>query len=258
MVCYRLDMTADERHRLMTEMLQHQERIEVDEFAARCATSAATIRRDLDLLEQRGVLRRVHGAAVSLVLGGYEPGYAQRVLENRWSKAALAQKVDGLVQDREFVFLDSGSTATQIASVLQQRLLTVFPASLHAVNELIGGRSRIIVPGGDLSEGELAFQGPMAERNIAALRFDTAIITPCAFDLSTGIMAYDLADAAIKRAAIASAKRVIVVCDQSKWERHAPAVVAGPDQVDQVVTDHEFSQPEIAAARAAQVEVTSL
>lgn len=253
-----MNMTAEERHRLMTEMLQNQERIEVDEFAVRCATSAATIRRDLDVLEQRGVLRRVHGAAISLVLGGYEPGYAQRALENRWAKAALAQAVAGVVQDREFVFLDSGSTATQIASVLQQRLLTVFPASLHAVNELTGGRSQIIVPGGDLSEGEMAFLGPMAEANIASLRFDTAIITPCAFDLGTGIMAYDLADAAIKKAAIASARRVIVVCDRSKWERRAPAVVAGLDKIDQVVTDHIFSEHEIDLAHAAHVEVTSL
>lgn len=242
----------------MTEMLQGKERIEVDEFALRCATSAATIRRDLDVLEQRGVLRRVHGAAVSLVLGGYQPGYAQRALENRWAKAALAQEVSGLIQDREFVFLDSGSTATQIASVFQRRLLTVFPATLHAVNELTGGRSHIILPGGDLNEDEMAFRGPMAEANIASMRFDTAIITPCAFDLSTGIMAHDLADAAIKKAAIASARRVIVVCDQSKWERHAPAVVAGPDKVDQVVTDHKFSEYEIELADAAHLEVTSL
>lgn len=251
-------MIVEDRHRLMSDMLQAQERIEVDEFARRCGASAATIRRDLDLLEQRGVLRRVHGGAISLILGGYQPGYAQRALANRGAKAALAQQVSALIHDREFVFLDSGSTATHVAAVFQQRLLTVFPATVHAVNELIGGRSQVMVPGGDLSEDELAFRGPMAETNIASVRFDTAVITPCAFDLSTGIMAHDLADAAIKKAAIASARRVIVVCDQSKWERHAPAVVAGPDKIDYVVTDHQLSEPEQDLARRAKIELISL
>lgn len=251
-----MNMNSEQRHDLMVEMLRGRERIEVEEFAEECQTSAATIRRDLDSLEQRGVLRRVHGAAISLLLTGYEPSYEQRALENRWSKAAIAQAVSNLIQDREFVFLDSGSTATHVATALQQRIVTVLPANLHAVRELSGGRSQIILPGGGLVADELALRGPMAEANIASLRFDVAVITPCAFDFTTGVMAHDLADSAIKKAAIAAARRVIVACDSAKWERSGPAIVAGLDKVDHIVTDRKLSDAEKSLVSAAKVGVT--
>ncbi|AJT42274.1 DeoR/GlpR family DNA-binding transcription regulator [Psychromicrobium lacuslunae] len=251
-------MTAEERHRRITELLRGREQATVEEIAELCGTSTATIRRDLDLLEQRGVLKRVHGAAISLIVGGAEPGYQQRALENQRAKIRIAFAVAGLLNPQEFVFLDSGSTATQIAVALKEQPLTVMPDSLHAARELAGGRAEVILPGGTVVEQELALRGPLAEANIRSLRFDTAIITPCTFDLKTGIMGHDLADAAIKRAAIASAQRVIVACHQEKWNRPSPVVVSPAEAIDLIITDHRLSAEESELAKLAHLEVTSL
>ncbi|WP_394940432.1 DeoR/GlpR family DNA-binding transcription regulator [Psychromicrobium sp. YIM B11713] len=251
-------MTGRERHRQISDLMHRRERVTVDELAELCNTSTATVRRDLDLLEQRGVLKRVHGGAASLILGGFDPGYQQRALESQRAKIRIAFAVASYLRPQEFVFLDSGSTATQIAVALKEQPITVLTNSLHAARELAGGRAEVILPGGLLIEQELAIRGPLTESNIRSLRFDTAIIVPCAFDLKTGLMAHDLADAAVKQAAMSSASRVIMACHQEKWNRPAPVVVGPPEEIDVVVTDYQLTKHEAELVRAAPFEVNSL
>ncbi len=73
----------------------------------------------------------------------------------------------------------------------------------------------------------------MAEANIRSLRFDTAVVTPCALNLRDGLLAHDLEDAAVKRAGLESASRVIVAGSASKWNASAIALVAAMDTVDE-------------------------
>ncbi|BCW50294.1 hypothetical protein StoSoilB13_26360 (plasmid) [Arthrobacter sp. StoSoilB13] len=108
----------------------------MDELVAATGASGATIRRDLEILAANGVLKRVHGGARSLVARGDNPGYGQRELEDHETKLKIAAVVDALLKDREHVWLDSGSTATEIARRLSQRELTVMPMSLHGVEAL--------------------------------------------------------------------------------------------------------------------------
>ncbi|WP_285727998.1 DeoR/GlpR family DNA-binding transcription regulator [Psychromicrobium xiongbiense] len=248
-------MNSEERARRVTDLLRHHERVEVEQLVADFDASPATIRRDLDVLEKRGVLRRVHGGAVSLLLGGAVPGYEQRALESSQAKALMARAAAALIHDKEFVFLDSGSTATAVASVLASRDLSVAAANLHAVRELTGARAEVLLLGGSVIVGELALRGPLTEQNIASLRFDTAIITPCAFTFAEGPLAHDLADAAIKRAAMTSAHRTMVVCEASKFARSAPVLLGGLRQVDLLVTDYTLSAEEHSLALSAGIEV---
>lgn len=81
----------------------------------------------------------------------------------------------------------------------------------------------------------------MAEANVRSLRFDTAVVTPCALNLKDGLLAHDLDDAAVKRAGLESASRVIVAAAGSKWNAGARALVAAMDSVDVIVTDLEPS-----------------
>ncbi|MFE4195974.1 DeoR/GlpR family DNA-binding transcription regulator [Paenarthrobacter sp. NPDC056912] len=250
--------TAD-RHRLIGELLRTREEVTVDELIAATESSGATIRRDLEILAANGVLKRIHGGARSLVARGDNPGYGQRELEDHESKLRIAKAVDGLLRDREHVWLDSGSTATEIARRLSTRELTVMPMSLHGVEALTdsksGRRPELILPGGSLIPGEQSFRGPMAEANIRSLRFDTAIVTPCALNLKDGLLAHDLGDAAVKRAGLESASRVVVASSGSKWNASAVALVAAMDSVDVIVTDLKPSPEDLARLNKLSVEV---
>ncbi|MCU1512338.1 MAG: DeoR family transcriptional regulator [Arthrobacter sp.] len=252
-------MSTDERHRLIGELLRHREHVTVDELMAACGASGATIRRDLDVLAKHGVLRRVHGGARSLLAGGENPEYGQRELEDHAVKVRLAAGVAALLKDRGHVWLDSGTTATEIARQLQQREMTIMPMSLRAVNALTAGppagrRPDLLLPGGSLVPGEQSFRGPMAEANIRSLRFDSAVITPCALNLRDGLLAHDLDDAAVKRAGLESAGRVIVACSGAKWNASAVALVAPLDAVDTIVTDKALSAEELAQLAQHSVE----
>ena len=254
-------MSTEERHRRIGELLRHREHVTVDELMTECGASGATIRRDLDVLELHGVLRRVHGGARSLVLGGENPEYGQRELEDHAVKVRIAAGVASLLKDRGHVWLDSGTTATEVARQLRQREMTLMPMSLRSVNVLADGdpaagrRPELLLPGGSLIAGELSFRGPMTESNIRSLRFDTAVVTPCALNLRDGLLAHDLDDAAAKRAGLESAGRVIVACSGSKWNASAVALVASLNAVDVLVTDRQLSPEELAQLTQHSVEV---
>lgn len=262
--CYHLIMKTDERHRTIAELLRRRQEVSVEELIAACGASGATIRRDLEVLAANGVLRRVHGGARSLIGHGGNPGYGQRELEDQDTKKRIAAAVAGLLRDREHVWLDSGSTAAEVARALAGRDLTLMPMSLRSLNVLAAEeaaavtRPALLLPGGSLVPGELCFRGPLAESNVRSLRFDTAVVTPCAVDLKDGLLAHDLDDAAVKRAGLESASRVVVAAAAAKWEAHARALVAGLDRVDIMVTDKQFSPDERRRLEDNSVEVVNV
>ena len=254
-------MKTEERHRLIGELLRHRAEVSVEELTEACNASGATIRRDLEVLAAHGVLRRVHGGARSLIVRGENPGYGQRELEDQAVKVRIAAAVAGLLRDREHVWLDSGTTATEIARTLRGRELTLMPMSVRSLTTVTdddpnaGQRPALLLPGGSLVPGELCFRGPLAEANIRSLRFDTAVVTPCALNLKDGLLAHDLEDAAVKRAGLESAARVIVACAGSKWNANAVALVAALDSVNVIVTDKDLSAEELAHLNKLSVEV---
>ncbi|MEE9097506.1 DeoR/GlpR family DNA-binding transcription regulator [Pseudarthrobacter phenanthrenivorans] len=256
-------MKTDERHRTITDILRRQPEASVEELMQACAASGATIRRDLEVLAGHGVLRRVHGGARSLIGHGGNPGYGQRDLEDREAKSRIAVGVARLLADREHIWLDSGSTATAVARAMAGRDLTLMPMSLQALNAAAEGGgagpgAALLLPGGSVVPGELCFRGPLAESNIRSLRFDAAVVTPCAVDFKDGLLAHDLEDAAIKRAGLESAARVVVAASASKWEASARVLVAGLDRVDVIVTDRKFSTQDQAEFDKYSVEVVSV
>ena len=254
-------MKTEERHRLIGELLRRQAEASVEELTVACGASGATIRRDLEVLASNGVLRRVHGGARSLIVSGENPGYGQRELEDQAVKVRIAAAVAGLLRDRERVWLDSGTTATEIARTLRGRELTLMPMSVRSLTTVTaddpnaGQRPALLLPGGSLVPGELCFRGPLAEANIRSLRFDTAVVTPCALNLKDGLLAHDLDDAAVKRAGLESAARVIVACAGSKWNANAMALVAPLESVNVIVTDKDLRAEELAHLNKLSVEV---
>ena len=257
-------MKTEERQRAIAEMLRERDEVSVEELILACDASGATMRRDLEVLAANGVLQRVHGGARSLIARGGNPGYGQRELEDQDVKRRIAAAISGLLRDREHVWLDSGSTATAVARALAGRDLTLMPMSLQSLEAAAGGegsagvRPGLLLPGGSLIPGELSFRGPLAEANIRSLRFDTAILTPCAVSTRDGLLAHDLEDAAVKRAGLESGARVVLAAAAAKWHAQARVLVAALDQVDVMVTDKEFSAEERAQLDEYSVEVVNV
>ncbi|TQM85025.1 DeoR family transcriptional regulator [Saccharothrix saharensis] len=231
-------MKSADRHRVITERLRSGGQVAVAELAAATGASEMTIRRDLDLLAAGGVLRRVHGGAVPLSPAGVEPPFTARTATAHHAKRAIAAAAVELIRDGETIVLDSGTTAVEVAKLLRGRPVTVMPLSLHAVRELLDAPEvRLLLPGGEPRPGELAMVGPLALASLRALRFDVAVLSPCAFDLDAGLTAHDLADAEVKQQAMAVSGRTVVLADSTKFDRTALAHVCPADRPDVLVTD---------------------
>ncbi|KUJ68419.1 decarboxylase [Streptomyces albus subsp. albus] len=249
--------THNERLAAITTALRETERLSVAELAELTGASEMTIRRDLEQLAEQGVLERYRGGARSLVLRGEEPPFGLRIREGVAVKRRIAAEVGRLVADGESVVVDSGTTCLEVARVLAGRQITAMPLSLHAAQVLTAppATATVLLPGGEARRGELAVTGPLAESSLAALRFDTAVIGCCGLTPADGLTAYDLADAAVKRAAMASARRVIAVAEATKFSRTALAFVAPTEAFDLVITDESAAPADLDALRAAGVAV---
>jgi DeoR/GlpR family transcriptional regulator of sugar metabolism len=112
-----------------------------------------------------------------------------------------------------------------------------------------------VLPGGEVRAGELNVKGPLAESSIKALRFDSTVLGCCGLSAEQGLTAHDLPEVAVKQAAIAAARRVIVACDSAKFTRTAFGAVCGLADLDVVVTDDGIPREQHDALTAAGVAV---
>lgn len=241
-----------DRHRLIAEAVTASGTATVAELAALTGASEMTVRRDLDTLAAQGVLERVRGGARTLLLRGEEPPFALRAHEATDAKRRIGAAVAALVADGETVVLDSGTTCLEAARHLKGRPVTVMALSLQAVQLLseAPGATELLVPGGRPRTAEGALTGPLALASLAALRFDTAVVGCCGLSSADGLTAYDLDDAAVKKAVIASSRRVVAATDGSKIGRTAHAHVAATPLLHALVTDATAPEEEAAAIAA--------
>lgn len=236
--------------------LQERGRVEVADLAVALTTSEVTVRRDLDELGEAGVLRRVRGGAVNLLMRGQELPFALREVEAVAVKEAIARCASGLLADGEAVLLDGGTTTLALARLLAGRRMTVMALSLHHAGVLAAGGPDpvLMLPGGTARRGELVLSGPMTEAAITGLRFDTAVLGGCGVSAG-GLTTHEVEGAAVMRAAMASSRRTVLLADATKFARTAMVVVAPVADVDVVVTDPDAPPDEVAALRRAGVEV---
>lgn len=248
--------SAESRHSEIVRTLKASELVTVSELARALRTSEVTVRRDLAELEQAGVLRRVRGGAVSTMLRGEEMPFAMRELERTEAKARVATMAVGLIADGESVVLDSGTTGLAAAHLLSSRRVTVVPLAVNSIIALSSATNvSLLLPGGTMRAGESSLVGPMVEQNLSALRFDTMLLTCCGLHPDRGVTAFDLQDAAVKRAAMAASTRIIAMIDSSKFTRTAMAVVCRTSAIDVVVTDTDAPPEAVAALSAEGIEV---
>jgi DeoR/GlpR family transcriptional regulator of sugar metabolism len=253
---FNFGVVSTDRLRQIADAVRAAGRMGVAELAELTGASEMTIRRDLEVLADQGVLERYRGGARSLLLRGDEPPFALRVQEGQETKRRIAAEAAGLIADGESVVLDTGTTCLEVARALTHRRLTVMPLSLHAANALTGApQVTLLVPGGRPRPGELALTGPLTLASLAALRFDTVVIGCCGLNTADGLTAYDLDDAAVKSAAITSARRVIAVAEATKLSRTALAFVAPVSALHAVITDEAAPHDEVDALAAAGVAV---
>lgn len=247
-------MKADKRRQHILEVVALEGRASIGNLAQSLDVSEMTIRRDLTDLEGAGAIARVHGGAVIPSGSSHEPPFGARVRLNAASKVAIASQVCSLMADNSTVFLDGGSTGLAIAQALVTRRMTVCTPSLRVADALKAASGiRLMMTGGVMRPREQSFTGSPAIEMIGNHRFDWYVMTVSGLDLEAGCTEWNLDDAAVKQAALASARRTIVAADSSKIGAIAFARVCPIARVDAVVTTSDADRRFVEGLRELEV-----
>src|SRR5690242_11752250 len=212
-------MYAEERQQEILRRTREAGRVDVVTLAEDFGVTMETIRRDLTVLERAGTLRRVHGGAIPLERLGFEPALAARdevmtAEKERIAKAALAE----LPQDGAII-IDAGSTMGRLVQVLPaDRELTVVVNSPPLATALATRPSvTVLMLGGRVRGRTLATVEDWALQQLSQLHVDVAFMATNGCSVARGLTTPDPAEAAIKRAMIASAQRSVLLADHTKF-----------------------------------------
>lgn len=246
---------VDRRHTILQRVAEEQA-IHVGELARELGVSEMTIRRDIRRLERDGFVRQTYGGATAHLTRSLDVAFNARALQHSREKRLIGVRATELVVDARLLFLGIGTTAEQFARYLPARDdLTVVTGSL-TIASLLGTRPmRVVVLGGTVLHDELTCIGPVATGTLARFNFDCAVVGVAGISARGGITELSDDEAEVQRVALARARRVIVIADGSKVGAEMSAVVAPVERVTTLVTDPSAPAAEIAALRAAGIEV---
>lgn len=257
-------MSKHERLGSILELLNRDGTLDVEEAAAELRVSAATIRRDLDILAQQQLLTRTHGGAVSnnaafdLPLRYKSARYASE-------KQRIGRAAAELIGAGSIVGLNGGTTTTEVARALALRgdlqnaytpAITVVTNSLNIATELaVRAHLKIVVTGGVARPQSYELIGPLATGILDQLSLDMVVLGVDAIDIEGGAMAHQESEAAINRLMAERARTVVVVADSSKLGHRAFARLCPLEAVNVLVTDTDASDEMIKGFVDAGIEV---
>ena len=231
-------MDSKNRRATIAEQLRIRGEASIAELATLFGTSEMTIRRDLDLLEVEGLARRARGGAISIQSRSFEPPILQRAAHMADAKRRIGKAAAALLRENETVVIDVGTTTHEMVKAIPEDLaITVITSSLLISTELATKPMvKTIVTGGVVRPGELSLVGARAQSSFRDLNSDTVFLGVAGIG-DVGLSEYNLDDAEVKRAALASSRRVVVLADASKIGRVAFVTIAALNCVDLLITN---------------------
>ena len=219
-------------------LLRRDGSLRVGALAAHFDVSQQSIRKDLNALENAGLVRRVHGA---VVIGGGEEyfRYADRRLIGQREKRAIGLEVARLIPDHSTVFIKSGTTTEIVAHALAEHTgLTVILDNVATADVVRHYRGcEVLIVGGQVRREEGAVVGDTVADFIRLFRVSHAVVSAAAVGSNGELLGYRLSEARIVRAVIETAQQVIVPVDSSKFGQTAPIFLGRLSEIHLLVTD---------------------
>jgi DeoR family fructose operon transcriptional repressor len=250
---------AAERQQAMTQLVHERGRISVVELAERYDVTTETIRRDLSMLEDRHLIRRVHGGAVTAdALTLIEAGLPDRDVSRIEQKQRIAAAaVDLLPRADSTVILDAGSTTVRLSRLLPPNLrMTVITHAVPIAAQLAGSpQIELHVLPGRVRRHTHAAVGTETIEALEQIRADLAFLGTNGLTVEHGLSTPDRTEAAVKRAIIERAHRNVVLADSSKIGVERTIRFGELSDIDTLVTDKEISASDRRAIEHAGVEV---
>ncbi|MCF0110635.1 MAG: DeoR/GlpR transcriptional regulator [Erysipelotrichaceae bacterium] len=237
-------MISSERLLAIMEYLEKDGVVKVKELAKRFDSSETTIRRDLELLEQQGKLKRVSGGALRLQVAEIlssidEPPMDEKVHRQEEVKRALCAKANSMVNDGECIFVDGGTTLLPLLELLSQRRVTIVTHNQLALRVMKNCKATLIMLGGEYSSVYEMTTGPMTIDELRRFSFDRAFLGCASVDvISNRMYTTEIETASVKTEAMKLSNKNYLLVDKTKVNRKGFYMCACLDEFDSVITDY--------------------
>lgn len=235
---------ASQRRSRIFEELRNRGSVRVVELAGLLDVSEMTVRRDLEVLQESGVLTKVHGGAIAVGKSAEEPGFEAKISQCADEKMAIAGEAVKLVAPGSSVAISGGTTTWALA-----RLLPLVPQVTVVTNSLSLGvelhakhPSLPLILTGGIPTPSGALVGLVADLAIESLYVDVLFLGVHGMDPDAGFTTPNLAEAQTNRTLIRSARRVVVLADHTKWRTVGMTRIAPFSAADILVTDDGICQ----------------
>lgn len=233
-------MPADTRHERILDVLRRRGYAGIDELVSQFEVTPQTIRRDLQELSTRGLLRRHHGGA-SIPSSTVNIDYAQRHIEQAAEKERIASAAASLVTSGSSIFMTPGTTVEAAAAAIARSDLTdlrVVTNSTVAAEILGKNRSiAVCVTGGFWQANNHGLAGPAAVEAAERYRCDIMLTSIGAIDPDGWLLEFRDEEVAVAKAMLANARRRILLADHTKFAKAATCKLARVGEMTFLVTD---------------------
>jgi DeoR/GlpR family transcriptional regulator of sugar metabolism len=232
----------------MVEFVQQRTSVSVKELSQFFQVSSMTIRRDLGILESKGLVTRVHGGVTSPT-SPIAMREKEREAVNISQKSCIGEVSLSLLEEGQTIFIDAGTTTAELAKrLLHRRGLTVVTNSVKVLSLLADAPGiSLIGVGGAVYGGAWSFVGSLAEAAIRRFHSNLAFLGITSISLDQGLTEINYFEAEIKSLIINQSQRVVLLADSGKFEKVSPISVAPLADIDVIISD-DLLEPHLVEA----------
>src|ERR1700729_4352264 len=250
-------LLSEERRQHILSLIQSEGRALVGELSRTLGISQITIRKDLEYLQSRGLVQRTHGGALRVQSSAlFDPSLQEKQKQHAQEKQRIAAAAVTMVEEGQCVMLDSGTTTSAIAHELRKfSQLTVITNAVNIAAELASTNLEVILVGGMLRKNSFSLVGPLAEDVLEEMHADILFLGVDGFDVEQGVTTPNVLESRVNRAMVKAARRVVAVCDSTKFNRRTLSRIVPPSAVHCVITDRNLPNETAEALRAQNIEV---
>ena len=234
-------MIAEQRRQQILQLIEQQGSIRISNLGRLFNVTDMTVRRDIDHLSELGLVRRVHGGAVS---ENDQPinlatTFLKRKTEFKSEKERIGAKAQDYIKNGTTIIIDGGSTNVLFSQRIDPRLnLKIITHALNIAYILSENENHeIFVPGGFLNRLTITFNGPEVEAIYRELNADVLFVAASGISLEEGLTDPTWLDTSIKKAMIRSSRKVVLLIDSHKFDLISSRTFASLDQIDLIITD---------------------
>lgn len=253
-------LLIEERRQHILSLIQNEGRVLVGDLSRDLGISQITIRKDLEYLQSRGLVQRTHGGALRIQASAlFDPSLQEKQKQHSQEKQRIAAAAVRMVEEGQCIMLDSGTTTTAIAHELRKfSQLTVITNAVNIAAELASTNFEVILIGGSLRKNSFSLVGPLAEDVLQEMHADILFLGVDGFDPEVGLTTPNFLESRVNRAMVKASRRIVAVCDSTKFGRRSLSRIVPPAAVHTVITDRNLSAENVEALRTQNIEVITV